>query len=214
VVEPIEGKAQFTRCTVERNQTKGFKMTGRAMVLIAGFALLGAPGAIAQEDSTGESEMRHRAPRAEMRHRAPHPEAMFDRALGRMMDRQNELNLSDDQMAALGDLRADARSALAPVREEMKSIHDAVRDGSLSREDAGERMKGIREQTKESMKALHDRLGETLDEEQMHALHRGGQARHGSRRAAAHRGRPGRHGRSESHGRPERRGEHPAPVGS
>lgn len=159
------------------------------MVLIAGIALLGAPQAIAQEDSTGESGMRHRS---------PHPEAMFDRALGRMMDRQNELNLSDDQMAALGDLRADARSTLAPGRDEMKSIHEAMSDGSLSREDAGERMKGIREQTKESMKVLHDRLGETLDEEQMHALRRG-HARHGSRRAAAHRGRPGSHGRSERH---------------
>jgi len=183
------------------------------MVLIAGFALVGAPQAIAQEDSTGESEMRHRAPRAEMRHRASGPEAMFDSALGRMMDRQNELNLSDDQMAALGDLRADARSTLAPAREEMKSIHDAVRDGSLSREDAGERMKGIREQTKESMKALHDRLGDTLDEEQMHALRRG-QVRHGSRRAAAHRGRSERRSRSERHSRSERRSEHPEPDGS
>ncbi|MEE8488200.1 MAG: Spy/CpxP family protein refolding chaperone [Gemmatimonadota bacterium] len=183
-------------------------MTGRMMVLAAGFALLGVPQAIAQDESTGEREMRHRAPRAEMRHRAPGPRFDFDRSIGRLMDRQHELNLSEDQMTTLDALRSDARATLAPVREAMDSIHDEMRDGSLTREDAGERMKGIREQAKVSMKELHDRLEETLDPEQLQAL-RHGRGAHGARRSA-HGGRSGSHARPGRHGgRP-----HPESVGS
>lgn len=166
-------------------------MTGRVMVLVAGFALMVAPLAIAQDAKAGhKDEMRHRAPRAEMRGHAQGPHQSIERAIGRMMDRQHELNLTDDQMAALGDLRADARSILAPMREEMDAIHTEMNDESLSREDAEERMKGIHERSTASMKELHERLGDTLDADQKQMLQHG-MAGHG----AARHGRRGRHGR-------------------
>ena len=198
---------------------KGKRMTGRLMVFIAGFALLSAPQAIAQDESDDHAEMRHRAPRAEMRHRAPGPNQMFDRAIGRMMDRRYELDLSDDQLGALDDLRGDARSAMAPIREEMEAIHAEIGDGSLTREDAGERMKGIHERVAAMATDHHDRLGEILEPEQQQML-RHGMARHGSRRGMARHGRAQRHGRSERHGRMERHGQtednsgHPETDGS
>lgn len=182
-------------------------MIRRMMVLAAGFALLGVPQAIAQDEQAGEKEMQRRAPRAEMRHRAPGAEMghrasgrrfEVDRAIGRLMDRQHELNLSEDQMTTLDALRADARATLAPIREAMGSIRDEMRDGSLTREDAGERMKGIREQAKASTKELHERLEETLDREQLQAL-RQGRGAHGARRSA-HGGRSGFRSRSGRHG--------------
>lgn len=175
-------------------------MIQKAMVLVAGLTMLSVPQAMAQDESPDQEKMRHRAPRAEMRHKAPRGDFRFDRSIGRLMDRQHELNLTDDQMDALDDLRADARSALAPMREEMSAIHEEMSDESLDREDAGERMKGIHEQTKATMKELHDRLGETLDDDQMQML------RHGTARRGAQ-------GRAHQ-GRPRRRSRHPASARS
>jgi len=175
-------------------------MIQKAMILVAGLTMLSVPQAMAQDESPDRKKMRHRAPRAEMRHKAPRGDLRFDRSIGRLMDRQHELNLTDDQMDALDDMRADARAALAPIQEEMRAIHEEMSDESLDREDAGERMKAIHEQTKASLKELHDRLGETLDDDQMQML------RHGTARRGAQRG--------AHQSRPRRRSRHPASVRS
>jgi len=180
-------------------------MIQKAMVLVAGLTMLSVPQAMAQDESPDHEQMRHRAPRAEMLHKAPPRDIRFDRSIGRLMDRQHELNLTDDQMDALDELRADARSALAPMQEEMRAIHEEMSDESLDREAAGDRMKGIHEQTKASLKELHDRLGATLDDDQMQMM-RHGTARHGATRRGAH--------GSARQGRMRRRTRHPASARS
>lgn len=156
-------------------------MMKRAMVLAAGLALLGAPQAMAQDDE-GEAQMQQRAPRAqmrqhaqsgEMRQRGPGMGLMLDQAVGRLMDRRNELNLTDDQMSSLGDLREEAQSVLTPLRDQMTLIGDGVRDGSMTRENAHTAMQGLHEQVSGSMEALHDQLGEILGPEQQKMAHQG-----------------------------------------
>jgi len=184
-------------------------MTGRMTVLAAGLALMVVPQvtaaqeaaqAEAQEAAQAEAQ-EARAGHARMNRRAPARELMFDRTVGRMMDRRYELNLSDDQLARLDDLRGNARSALAPLREEMGSIHEGVSDGSLTREDARERMKSVREQAAAMATDHYGQLGEILEPEQRRML-RNGKARHGSRRGAARHGRPGRMSRRGADRRP------------
>jgi Spy/CpxP family protein refolding chaperone len=175
-------------------------MTGRMMVLAAGLALMVVPQATAQE-ATQEAAQEAKAGHARMSRRAPAGELMFDRAVGRLMDRRYELNLSDDQLARLNDLRGNALSALAPIREEMGSIHEGVSDGSLTREDARTRMKSVREQAAALATDHRDQLGEILEPEQRQML-RNGMARHGSRRGAARHGRPGRMSRRGGDRRP------------
>lgn len=162
-------------------------MTGRMMVLTAGLALMVVPQANAQD-----VEARH----ARMSRRAPGGGHMIDRAVGRVMDRRYELNLSDDQLARLNDLRGNARSAMAPIREEISSIHEEVRDGSLTREDSRERMKSVQEQATAMATEFHDQLNEILEPEQEQML-RGGMARQGSQRGAARRGRSRRMSRRD-----------------
>jgi len=166
----------------------------RAMVLAAGLALLGAPQASAQEEQEGQAEMQQRAPRAqmrqharngEMRQRGPGMELMMDQAVGRLMDRRYELNLTDDQMSALGDLREEAQSVLTPLRDQMTSIHDAVRDSSMTRENAHTAMQGLHEQGSSSMEALHEQLGEILGPDQQKMAHRG-MSRRDSRGSRGH----------------------------
>jgi len=178
-------------------------MMKRAMVLAAGLALLGAPQASAQEEQEGQAEMQQRAPRAQMRQHAQRGEMrqhaqsgemrqsgpgmglMLDQAVGRLMDRRYELNLTDGQMSALGDLREEAQSVLTPLRDQMILIRDGVEDGSMTRENARTAMQGLHEQGSGSMEALHNQLGEILDADQQKMAHRG-MARHGSRRSRGH----------------------------
>ena len=175
-------------------------MTGRMMVLAAGLALMVVPQATAQEaeqQAAHEAEASHarQAGHARMRHRAPGGERSFDRAVGSLMDRRYELNLSDDQMEKLDALRADARSAMAPIREEMGSIHEGLSDGSLTREDAHERMESIHETAASMATDHHDKLGEILEPEQQQMLGHGM-----AHRGAGRHGRPGRMGRMGRHG--------------
>ena len=172
-------------------------MTGRMMVLAAGLALMVVPQASAQEAAQGDAQeaaQEAKAGHAPMSRRAPAGELMFDRVVGRLMDRRYELNLSDDQLARLDELRGNARSALVPIREQMGSIREEVRDGSLTREDARERMETVRKQAADMATDHHGQLGEILEPEQRQML-RHGTARHGSRRGAARHGRSGRMGR-------------------
>jgi hypothetical protein len=147
---------------------------------------------MAQEESDG-AEMRKRAPRAEMqqrmqerqmRQRGPGMQMGLDRAIGRLMDRQNELNLTDGQLEALGELRSEAESALAPLKVQMKEIHAGVSDGSMEREDAHNAMQGLHTQMSEAMEGLQGRLGEILEPEQLAAMRQGRaqRARQGERR--------------------------------
>lgn len=164
-------------------------MMRRAMALVAGLTVLAAPALMAQEEQGDGAESRQRAPRAEMQERmqghemrqqGPGMQMGLDRMIGRLMDRQNELNLTDGQMSALGDLRDEAASALAPLREQMKTIHEGVRDGSMEREGAHDAMQGVHEQMQESMEGLQGQLGEILNDEQRAALRHG--RAHGARR--------------------------------
>lgn len=165
----------------------------RAMVLVAGLTALAAPATIAQEEQNDDAQTRQRAPRAEMqqrmqgrqmRQRGPGRQMGLDRAIGRLMDRQNELNLTDGQLQALSELRGEAQSVLAPVREQMKTVREGMRDGSLDREGAHNAMQGLHEQMAGAMEGLHGQLGEVLDEEQRAALRQGRaqRARQGARR--------------------------------
>lgn len=191
-------------------------MTGRMMVLAAGLALMVVPQAAAQEaeqeaaqEAAETAETAHKPARAghghtrmdaRMRHRAPGGERSFDRAVGRLMDRRYELNLSDDQMAKLDGLREDARSAMAPIREEMGSIHEGLSDGSLTREDAHERMESVHEKAAAMATDQHEKLGEILEPEQQQMLDHG-MAHHGSRHGAGRHGHPGRMGHMGRMGR-------------
>lgn len=184
-------------------------MTGRAMVLAAGLALLAAPQAMAQEDE-GEAQMRQRAPRAQMRQHAQRGEMrqragahlMFDRTIGQLMDRRHELGLTDGQMSALGDLRAEAESALGPIRDQMTTVREGVRDGTLTREAAHTAMQGVHEQLSGATEGLHTQLEEILEPEQRAMLRRGmaqrgsrGHMRRGNRQGR--RVRPGMRGKSD-----------------
>ena len=97
----------------------------------------------------------------------------LDRAIGRLMDRQHELEISDDQMRELAALRDEARSRLAPMREVMEETRTGMRDGSLTREAARTRMQSIHEGLNEAGQELRDRLEEILEPEQRAALRRG-----------------------------------------
>ena len=147
-------------------------MIGRAMVLAAGLALLAAPQTMAQ-DGEGDAQMPRNARRAQMRQhdaqmaqRGPGAHLMFDRTIGQLMDRQHELNLTDRQMSALGDLRDEARSVLGPLRDQLATVRDGVRDGSLTRDAARTAMQGVHEQLSGSIEGLHARLEEILEPEQ------------------------------------------------
>lgn len=157
-------------------------MIRRVTVLVAGMAMLATPALIAQEEQGDGAEMRQRAPRGEMhqrmqrgemRQRGPGMQMGLDRAIGRLMDRQNELNLTDDQLDALNDLRGEAQSAVGPLQEQMKTVRDGMRDGSLDREAAHNAMQGLHEQMSGAMEGVHGQLSEILDEEQRAALHQG-----------------------------------------
>lgn len=160
-------------------------MMGRAMVLAAGFAMLAAPALMAQEEQGDDAQMER--PRAEMRQRmAEHghmQRAMgLDRMVGRLMDRQHELSLTDDQMSSLRELRDEAQATLSPIRAQMKEIHEGVSSGSMEREDAHNAMQGVHEQLMNSMQGFHGRLEEILEPEQRAALRQG--RMEGARRGA------------------------------
>ena len=189
-------------------------MMRRAMALVAGLTVLAAPAAIAQEEQGEQgdhAEMRERAPHSQMRQRAHRGQMQrqgarahdIDGTLGRLMDRQHELNLTEGQMSALGRLRGEARSSLAPLREQLGEIREGVSDGSMDREAARSAMEGLHEQMSGSMEGLHGQLGEILEPEQQAALRqgRGQRARHGAMRGQMRR----QHGQMQrQHGRMQR----------
>ena len=148
-------------------------MIRRVTVLVAGMAMLATPALTAQETQGDGAEMHQRAPRAGMQQRGPRMQMGLDRMIGRLMDRQYELNLTDDQMEALSELRGDAQSSLAPLRVQMQEIHEGVSDGSMEREDAHNAMQGLHSQMAEAIEGLQSRLGEILDDEQRAALRQG-----------------------------------------
>lgn len=187
-------------------------MMGRAIVLAAGFAMFAAPALMAQEEKSDDARMKH-APRAEMRQRMAehgrmHRAMGLDRMVGRVMDRQHELNLTDGQMSSLRELRDDARSALAPVREQAERLREGMRDGSMEREDAHNAMQGLHEQLKSSMEGFQGRLEEILEPEQRAALHQGRmqRARRGAMRQRGRMQRQRGH-MEERHKRMQERGE-------
>lgn len=159
--------------------------------LVTALAVAALSAATAPEVRAQQEEARERTAAGMERGRAagmkrPMMALAFDRHVGRLMDRQHELDLSDAQMSRLASLRDDAQARLAPMREDMDETREGMRDGSLTREAARTRMQALREGLSAAATELHGRLEEILEPEQRAALRRGAmraRSRGGARRS-------------------------------
>lgn len=147
--------------------------------------------------------------------RGPGPRAPGGPRIGQsveiVLQHQEEIGLSSDQVAQLQELEATIQRDVAPLAEEMQTLRDQIREGAIDPEEGFRQMEALRGELITAGAPLRGRVQEILTVEQhqrLQALVRQGRPGIG-RRSAIMRGRGQRAGGGRAFG-PALRGQGPA----
>ena len=150
----------------------------KKVVLVAGAVMmLGAGGMVAQEPAAPAEEGMHRG------HRGPAPEMI--------LAFRERLELTDDQVAALDEVRERMVSVRSSHRAAMAQLRSRFQAGEIDRAEMLASMEAIRSGGPDFHQEVRDRVETILDEGQLAALEEL-RAERGAMRGAHGRMRPGR----------------------
>jgi Spy/CpxP family protein refolding chaperone len=115
------------------------------------------------------------------------------RSLNVLIEKQEALELTEDQLAQIQDLKARVDSEMVPLAEEIRALREQIRVGEIDRDEGYRQLQSLQGELMTASAPLRGRVQEILTVEQHRKLQAEvGLGRVGRGRVSAYRGRGGR----------------------